>query len=444
VRTEDTIAAIASPPGWGLRAIVRLSGSAAHGAVASIADGALPPTGPARVRLRIDASRTLPTLCLCARSPRSFTGEDTAELLIPGNPLLAGRVLSMLLVCPGVRAAGPGEFTARAYLAGKLTLAQAEGVAATIAAERDADLAAARSLRAGAVGRAAAERADLLAGLLALVEAGIDFTDQEDVVAIAPADLHARLGELRAALVGTLGGPAAAEHAARTPRVVLLGPPNAGKSTLFNALLGRPRALVSPFAGTTRDALEEPLDLSADAPGAGAVTLIDLAGLTERASDAVDAAAQRLAREHVRRADAAVLCDPDARFAEAAALPASMPTVRVRTKADRPGVRASSDALPVCAIDGRHLGVLRRAIADAAVAPGDTGLLPRHRRAFVCAVTAIDGALGAIDPAQRTLADPELVATALRAALDHLGEVAGRLSPDDILGRVFATFCIGK
>jgi tRNA modification GTPase len=240
------------------------------------------------------------------------------------------------------------------------------------------------------------------------------------------------------------------------PRVVLAGPPNAGKSTLFNALLGRRRAIVSPVAGTTRDALEEELDLSADAPGAGTVILIDLAGLDEPPAAAIDAAAQSRARETIAAADAVIHCDPSGRFPGLVARPGT-PMIRVRTKADVPGaararrpdraVDAGREPLAICALDGWNLPALRRAIADAAWgsrAAGLAALLPRHRRALTDAATQLREARALIAPAARALPDPALTASALRAALDVLGELVGRISPDDVIGRVFATFCVGK
>ena len=452
IDTADTIAAIASPPGRAHRAIIRIAGPRALDALRRVLDTAPQRPGTHAVRLRLpqaDPARpplTLPALCLLARAPRSYTARDAAELLIPGNPRLAERVLAALLG-GGTRGATPGEFSLRAHLAGRLTLAQAEGVARLIAAERDDELAAARELLSGEAGARHASMADRLIELLALVEAGIDFTDQEDVVAITPERLDAGLAELQHDIAAALG---TGDHAAResTPVAVLAGPPNAGKSTLFNALLGRTRAVVADLAGTTRDAIAEPLDLTDQHPGMAAVTLVDLAGLGDAAdapdqADQADQAAQRHARDHVARADLVILCDPAGRFAAAADLiPPGTPTIRVRTKADRAIDHADprADAAPVCALDGSGLAALRRAIADAALGArsgGAAALVPRHRRALAQAAGAVADARAAAD-------EPELAAGAMRTALDALGELTGRVSPDDVIGRVFATFCVGK
>jgi tRNA modification GTPase len=350
------------------------------------------------------------------------------------------RVLARALQVPGVRHAEPGEFTARAYLNGKLTLEQAEGVAATVAARTDEQLASARDLLAGTAGARYRGWADELTTLLALVEAGIDFTDQEDVRAIEPGDLALRLERVRDQLRSFLGAAGGTERAHALPRVVLFGAPNAGKSTLFNALLGRRRAVVSGVAGTTRDVLAEELDLSRDAPGSGCVLLTDLAGLDESDVGGTAAEAQTRARTALAGADVIVHCDPAGDFG---ALDAGALVIRVRTKADVPAHRVDSeDALAVCALDGWNLGALRRAIADAAWsrrAAGLAALLPRHRRA----IESMESSVGAgMDLARG--ADAAELAGHLRMALDAAGELVGRIAPDDILGRVFATFCVGK
>ncbi|MEM0983353.1 MAG: GTPase [Planctomycetota bacterium] len=467
----DTITAIASPPGRAARALVRLAGPDTLPILAQLLDTPITDRGTHTVQIHLgpidsrvplavlppvrtssqrcvplaarppvrttDSEQTLqlPALCLLSRSPHSYTTDDAAELLIPGNPRLAERLESRLIQL-GARRAEPGEFTARAHLAGRLSLAEAEGIAQLIAAERDDELAAADDLLSGDAGTRHRALVDRLANLLALVEAGIDFTDQEDVVAITPADLAAGVADLEREIESELGGDhGAVEHAAEVT-AVLVGPPNAGKSTLFNALLGRPRAIVSDTAGTTRDAIAEPLSLDDQHPGMGPVTLIDLAGLTETPADRADAQAQHAAQQRIAGESIVIACDPAGRFDRA---PSSASTIRVRTKADL-ATDATDSATPVCALDGRGLGVLRRAIADAALharASGAASLVPRHRR-------ALSRALDALAEARPAIETPELVAHALRAALDALTELSGEVSPDDVIGRVFATFCVGK
>lgn len=455
-----TIVAHASAFGWSERAIIRLSGPGVPRLLrANFADqnaeGGFAFERTARsARLRLGGSE-LPMMVICFPAPRSYTGEHTAELVLPGNPHLVEMVLRRLLEDQDVRPANPGEFSARAYLNGRLSLEQAEGVAATISAQTEDQLRAARRIAAGSFGPRAGAWNEQIATLLALVEAGIDFTDQEDVVAIHPGVLVARLDGLMKEIEAELGG--SAESASSSPRIALAGMPNSGKSTLFNALLGRDRAVVSPIRGTTRDVIVEPLDLSRDRPGGPSVLLQDLPGLDADAQGRIDSAAQEAAQRAIVEADVIVWCDSSGQFRESNVPDAknrAKPVIRVRTKADRAWIdgEASVSSLSVCALDGHNLGLLRAAIADACVSSGGAGgtgggvahVLPRHRRALAACVKALAAVRDRVDPRQRVLEEPELVGAGLREALDAAGELAGRISPDDVLGRVFATFCVGK
>lgn len=469
----DTIVAIASPPGRSARAIVRVSGAGVGALCESVLDQPAA-VGIGANRLRVPGLAAFPVLAMRFEGPRSYTGEDVLEILLPGNPHLVERVVRGLIAIDGdadakgvgrVRLAQPGEFTARAYFHGKLTLEQAEGVAATIAARTKEQLEAAALLTSGATGTRYRTIADELALLLALVESGIDFTDQDDVVPIAPALLRQRLIELCERVTGE--GTTVRESGHALPTVALVGAPNAGKSTLFNALLGRARAIANPAAGTTRDVLAEEIDISRDAPGAGRIVLLDLPGLDESiaARSGVDRLAQVAALHAVKHADVLVWCDPTGRFDMGAWSPLASvgvaserllrSTIRVRTFGDQPEAKAAAHpyhdsaiaAISVCALDGWNLATLRRSLADvacAASAANVTALLPRHRSVLSRVVELLAEAITAIDPATRALREPELVADSLRSALDQMGELAGQISPDEVLGRVFSTFCVGK
>jgi len=454
MRTGDTIAAVSSPPGRSRRAIIRLSGPQAYSVVAGVLESPTEFDRVARpVRLSLESDRALPVMALCFPAPRSFTGEDVLELLVPGNPLLCERILARLFE-RGARAAEPGEFTARAFLNGRLSVEQAEGVGMAIAARSAEQVEAAERLMTGATGAEYRRLADDLAQSLALVEAGIDFTDEEDVVAITPADLGARIRDLIDRAEGLTAG--AREPLEGEPVVVLAGPPNAGKSTLFNALLERRRSVVAEEPGVTRDVIREPLDLGGEFPGGeeSNVLLVDLAGLDEAigARSQADLASQEAAAEEVGRADVLLLCDPEGRFETPPVVSESAVLLRVRTKADLPtqSHAPSEDAAHrVCALDGWGLAALRRAIADAArQSQGGAALtvLPRHRRALGEMLRSLGAAREAIDESvsDQGIAEPEMVAASLRSALDAVGEIAGRIAPDDVIGRIFATFCIGK
>jgi tRNA modification GTPase len=438
--TDGTIVAVASPPGRAARGIVRASGREACAAAAAVLAGDCPAREAIAARRRgVHAARlrdpAIPVLVLVMPGPESATGEDCTEIHAPGNPALLERIVAAAVAGAGgnARRAAPGEFSARAVLAGRTDIAGAERVAAAIAAETDAGLAAAERLRSGAAHAAVAADAEEVAAVLALVEAGIDFTDQEDVVAIARPELERRIAAVRDSLRARASRARAQEAASHAPRVVLVGAPNAGKSSLFNALVGAERTVAADGRGTTRDAVEHALRL----PGGEAV-LVDLPGI-EEAEGELDVLAQRRAGDEIDRADLLLECSEDGSAADAA-LPAGVPSIRVRTKADarRDGPR---EAVATSAVTGAGIEALRSRIAAAlaSAAPRAAGdaALGAARRALVAE------AAGSLDSALREHA-PELVAACLRTALDRLGEVSGAIPPDDVLGRLFAGFCVGK
>ncbi len=434
--TTAVILAVASPPGRALRGIVRASGRACttllqpNLSCSDLSRGARP------ARLLADGL-DLACMTLVSPAPRSYTGETSVEIQLPGNPLLLERVIDAVLTSGRLRGiparrAEPGEFTARAYLNGRMSLAEAEGVAATIAARSDAQLRAAGLLSAGRLAGLGRELAESLAAALALVEAGIDFTDQDDVVAITPADLSARLRAARDRVDAVLSRSVGTEQLEASPWVVLTGPANVGKSTLFNALLGHRRAVVSDVAGTTRDVLTEPLTI--DTPrGAAEVMLVDLAG-ADNVGTGLDHQMQAAATAAIDRADLVLRCmESRGRGGSATPVEGEIPVqVKSLTEADLDNLR--------------HQIAERLADRAVSLAADTLALLPRHEAALQSAQRNLHDALALVEPActKRALPQPELVAAGLRMALDDLGGLAGDVTPDDILGRIFATFCVGK
>jgi tRNA modification GTPase len=443
---EVPIVAVSSPAGRSWRGIVRASGAG----LAERLAGLLEPWPAERelttCDLRWDGT---PLRCqaLFCPGPRTFTGQDVLELYVPGNPALLERVLHGVLRAlrqggGSGRLAEPGEFARRAFLAGRIDLTRAEGIAATIGAVSEAQVQAARLLRQGRLGRWAGEAVERAAALLALVEAGIDFTDQEDVVAIGPQKLDESLAELERE-TGEMADRSRAWSALEPlPWVVLVGEPNVGKSTLFNALLGRARAVTSEAAGTTRDVLAEPLRI-----GDAEAMLVDVAGLDEPAA-ALDRSMQQAAEQAMHQAELLVIVSDQSRIPERF-LP-DTPRLLVHSKADqRPG---DSGWLAVSARTGWGLEELKRRIEQAlagrcvALSGQMLALGPRHfdelagaRRELALARAPLAGRLD-----DHALPDMELIAQHLRQALDHLGALGGAMTPDDVIGRIFATFCIGK
>ncbi len=483
---RETIVAVASPPGRGVRALVRASGPGVRAAAKSLL-GAVPTRrGVEKARARITTvdgdACACPVLAMWMEAGASFTGEDSLEISCVGAPALI-ELIAVALV-DGARAAGfaarlarPGEFAFRAHLAGRISVDEAESMAARIAATSDADIIAADELASGTTGMRATELLARTAELLALVEAGIDFTDQDDVVAIAPAVLSARANELAVACA-QLRGEQASAHARAVALVVLAGAPNAGKSTLFNALLGRARSIASVLAGTTRDAIVERVCI-----GTGLeVDLADLAGLDAIGGEGLSATIHRDMQRHARAmlasADVVVRCTaPGMARVELVELahdampdathdPTHDPThaatnvVDVATMVDlapsgalaNSGARANSAAIAVSAHTGQGIDLLRNEIAarirrDGAMRRARLStILPRHDAAFRAAHDALaDAAARAASPTSRgRYADIEIIASALRSALDALGEVSAPMHPDDVLGLVFSRFCIGK
>ncbi len=460
--STSTILAVASPLGYSARGLLRISGDQTFDLLAQHVNTDIRSqrgAHPGRLRLR---ANDLPVLVLTFHAPHSYTGQDAAEVQMPGNPILLQRVIDELLSTAqahkiDARRAEAGQFTARAFMHGKMTLTQAEGVAAVIAAQSDAQLRAARLLATGKLSTFARSLADDLASALALVEAGLDFTDQEDVIPITPQDLHDRLTALDEQITAQLSRAIGMEQLEAIPWVVLIGEPNAGKSTLFNALLGVERAVVSQIAGTTRDVLTQPLRIETD-HGPAEVMLVDLAGADD-AADGLSGLMQVAAQNAIDRAELILRCVPATQpFAASRAL---TPTeIVVRTKLDLASVAPDSEGIFLSAETGQGLDELRRIIAQrlcnqaVSLAADALALRPRHESALRAAHTHLTDAHRSLTETGETKGDgslfrpdlpqPELTAASMRLALDQLSQLAGDITPDDVLGRIFSTFCVGK
>lgn len=487
MQPTDTIIAVSSPPGQSARGLIRISGPNTSAILDHcVQDGTCEPRQLTPVKLY---ESDLPAMLLRFNAPASYTGDDLAELQLPGNAALLDRVLHRAIQTPhtNARLAEPGEFTFRAYTAGKLDLTQAEGVGATINAVSDSQLAAAKLLREGNLGQTAETLVDRLGSLLALVEAGIDFTDQEDVTPIAPGILAERIDTLHKELVTLLSRSRSWSAIEALPRVVLVGPPSAGKSTLFNALLGKQRATIDPAPGTTRDALAEPLQLSNSQGRTVEVMLIDLAGLDQAFINhelEPDRDAQSVAHDMIQQADlilrlsdqsdAWLTLDPTAPIIDVLtkqdrADEASHNTTRRRQSASSPchwdstssnnsdssgrqGLASRLNPIYISAHAEYNLDTLRLAItqhlADKAVSlQADLlALQPRHEQAINTATDALQQTRDLLAPAAASphLPDIELLAGSMRSALDALASLGGQLTPDEVIGRVFSTFCVGK
>jgi len=438
---RDTIAAIATPTGRGGVGVVRVSGPRAQD-IARALSGTLPP--PRRVCLRTfrDAGGEMidEGLVIFFPAPHSYTGEPVVELQGHGGPVVMHAVLAAC-VDAGARLAEPGEFTRRAFLEGRLDLAQAEAVADLIdSASSGAARSALRSLKgefSAAIGALIAQ----LVELRALTEAMLDFPEDE-VDALHREDAETRLGRLREALEEVFARSREGSLLRSGINVVLTGRPNVGKSSLLNRLTGEERAIVTAFAGTTRDALRESVEIDG-VP----VILVDTAGLRESREEIERLGVERAQRE-IARADVIVFVyeasaglGPEER-ALLDALPAGVPCVRVANKIDLPASRTpGADAVRVSAKTGEGLDALRAAILVSAGwhASEESVFLARERH-----LRALLRARAHVEAAQLETERWELFAEELRLAQAALGEITGEFTSDDLLGEIFARFCIGK
>ena len=441
---SDTIVAIATAPGAGGVGIVRLSGPRAKAVAEIVAGKALAPRTAHYATFADAAGDTIDDgIALYFKAPASYTGEDVVELQAHGSPVLLRQLVARCIEL-GARQAQAGEFSERAFLNGKLDLAQAEAVADLIAA---GDIQAARAARRSLDGVFSHRVEALMDAVLAIrvhVEAAIDFAD-EPLDTLGGKALREKL-DLVIEHVKSLQREAERGRKLRDGlHVVLVGPPNAGKSSLLNALAGSERAIVTDVAGTTRDLLRESIRIDGVE-----LTLVDTAGLRE-AGDAIEAEGIRRARGELERADLAlVVLDaraPDAGRAAVAADLAGVPHVLwLHNKADllpSPPRAGDADRIAISARTGLGLDELHRRLL-ALSAAGDAGegafsARARHVQALARTAEQLAGAR-----AELGFERLELAAEALAQAHSALGEIGGRLSADGLLGHIFGSFCIGK
>ena len=444
-RSPDTIAAIATAPGRGGVGVVRVSG-ASLGAFAFELCGREPKPRTARFTRFLDAEERVidEGILLYFSAPASFTGEDVLELQGHGGPVVMQMLLERCLQL-GARLAEPGEFTRRAFLNGKLDLAQAESVADLIEASTAA---AARSAVRSLSGRFSEEVhriVDALIDLRMLVEATLDFPEEE-IDFLESARALPRLDAIRAQVEELLDRARQGALLRSGLNVVLVGEPNVGKSSLLNQLAGEDRAIVTEIAGTTRDALRETIQIEGIP-----LHIIDTAGLRETVDTVERIGIERTWRE-IERADV-ILRLVDAERGEAneddidRRLPPSVQRITVVNKIDLVGLAAGRSEvagrirLQVSARSGEGVELVRQALLRIAGwhAHGEDVILARERH-----LTALRKALAHVIEAGGQLGALELFAEELRLAQEQLGEITGEFTADELLGVIFSRFCIGK
>lgn len=444
--TTDTIAAIASAPGAAGVGVLRVSGPAAPAIAQTLLGRAPQPRHAHFAAFRDGAGELIDRgLLLYFPAPASYTGEPVLELQGHGSAVLLDALLRRCCEL-GARLARPGEFTERAFLNGKLDLAQAEAVADLIAARSQAGARAALQSMEGVFSRKVGALLQALIALRVHIEAAIDFPEEEIDFLADPA-ITAQLAKLRRELADLLREAQRGVRLNDGLKVAIIGRPNAGKSSLLNALAGSDRAIVTPIAGTTRDVLRESLSLDGIV-----LELADTAGLRDT-EDEVEREGVRRAHGELQRADVALLVT-DAAHAGAdlaffAALPSQVERIVLVNKIDRDGLAAHDEWresvywLWASARTGDGLDLLRDHLKHVAGAGSGEGAFSARRR-HVLALQSVRDHLDRTAAILATTRAGELAAEELRQAQHALGEITGHYSSDDLLGAIFSSFCIGK
>ena len=439
---RDTIAAIATAAGAAGVGIVRLSGPGCRAIAAMLLGRPPQPRHASYLRFRDGDGDVIDDgLMLYFPAPQSYTGEDVLELQGHGSPLLLARLLRRCLDL-GARHARPGEFTERAFLEGRLDLAQAEAVADLISAGSEAALRAARRSLDGEFSRRVDAVVEGLVALRVWIEAALDFPEEEVDFLAAP-ELQQRLRGVAGDLERLRADAGRGKRLLDGLHVVIVGAPNAGKSSLLNALAGEERAIVTDIAGTTRDLLRERIMVDGIE-----LTLVDTAGLRD-APDSIEREGIRRARAELERADLVLAVLDDQVAPPPLALPAGVPVLWLHNKADLSGAPVHAETRPdgehlwLSARTGEGLAPLRSRLREAAgLGEGSEGAFSARARHL----EAMDRAAGLLAQAARQLQGGagELAAEELRGAQAALGEITGQVDADALLGRIFSSFCIGK
>ena len=435
---EETIVGLATPGGTGSRAILRLAGPRSHEVAASLAADSLPPIpwvrrGILSMPIRLPSVHS-PIPCTLYHWPRgaSATGQEMAELHLPASPVLVEQV-EMVIRSLGVRGAQPGEFTLRAFLAGRLDLAQAEGVLGLIEAENNDSLRIAIDQRAGGLGQKILALRQQLLDLLADIEAGLDFVE-EDISFVTDQEVRNRITLAQTEIDEIIQRFARRQSTRPLPRVLLLGPPNAGKSSLLNALAEQSHAIVSDIAGTTRDWVSVRIDHLGRS-----WELIDTAGLDDSTSS-FHTETSRQRQDLLSQADLVIWCQE---IGQPLSLLTGLPhPLIVRTKGDLAD-EVTDGRIVVSSQTRQGLDRLRDEIArliSEKESSSAGSLTPRVADALDRARSALEGARSV----HQGQAGQELLAMMIRDILDPLGEIVGEVYTDDLLDRIFSKFCIGK
>ena len=426
----DTIFAVSSGAPPAAIAVLRISGRGAGSALTTMTERRPPPPRRASLRTVSDPTtgdRLDQALVLWFPGPATATGEDLAELHLHGGRAVVAAVERALASIQGLRRAEPGEFTRRALANGRIDLAEAEGLGDLLTAETETQRRAALFSVEGAVGRAVAEWNRQLLDLSARIEAMLDFADEDDVGPEALSNTNARIAELADAIAAALTNPPV-ERLRDGIRVVLAGAPNAGKSTLLNALAQREAAIVSPIAGTTRDRIEVPV-----VRDGVAYLLTDIAGLAAATDDPIERIGIIRAQESIRAADVLILFD------DTVEPPPDIATIRIRARADiDPG--GSDSRLAVSALTGLGIERLWTEIAavSAALLPRLDRLVLNQRQRDLC--REAEATLRAAASEE----DPLIVAEHCRLARRAFDRVTGVTDTEAMLDALFTRFCIGK